>query len=229
MVRGRKGNVSTLFLGLIVFGAIIFNSLVIIERKTASIKRQNIHNAVVAANLAAYKAIDQGDKATVLSIRPDILQGYMTNPDSILNSYNLNQIVNMMTSEYFPPGQRYKAIYINREEAYTYFCDYMNKNIGLTPTTADRYKLISINHNTNKGDVNEMKINSFEIYNAIYKDMTKVTVPSNIKSENRTYSGIHIDITSKVNNAVRFQSLGNESTVPIHIDTDVTLYRPTIK
>ena len=59
MVRGRKGNVSTLFLGLIVFGAIIFNSLVIIERKTASIKRQNIHNAVVAANLAAYRLLSK--------------------------------------------------------------------------------------------------------------------------------------------------------------------------
>lgn len=229
MVRNRKGNFSTVVLGLSVFFALLFNTLYIIERTTTNIKRQNLHSVVVSANLAAYNAIDQGDKDTVVSIRPDILQGYIKKPDTILSDYKLNEVVNIMTSEYFPRGQRYKSIFINEEPAYQYFCDYMQLNGGLTPSDTDNHTFLSLNPDTNKADINELTINTFEVYNAVYKDMSKVDVPSTIKSENRQFSGIHIDLTSKVNKAVRLDTIGKETVVPIHIDTDITLYRPTIK
>lgn len=225
----RKGNLGIILLALIIVFTLVVVSFITIEEKTVTIKRQNIHNAVVAANLASYYAIENGNKDKVLSYSPEQLQGFITNPDTIIEQgIPLNNVVNTMTSEYFPKGERYKSIFLNQNEAYTYFSNYLKENLNLKQGT-NNYSFVPKDDESNKGGIKELKVKSFEVYNAVYKNMKKATIPTEVKKENRTYTGIHLDLDATVYHNVKYGPIKDTSNVPIHIDTEISLYRPTIK
>lgn len=228
--KKRKGNVSIILLAIFIVFTLAINSMLILERKTISIKRQNIHNAVIAANLSSYYAIEQGQKDIVLGYRPDKLSNYLKNPTTIAkDGVIINNVVNIMTSEYFPKGQRYKSIFINEELAYSYFNTYIEKNLNLVKSNTNSYLFVPSQNSNNKGDIKELKVKSFEVFNAIYKDMTGYKFPTNIAKESRVYSGIHLDLDVTVNHDIKYGTIKDTANIPIHIDTEITLFRPTIK
>lgn len=227
--KSRKGNISIILLGIIIIFTLSINSILILERKTVSIKRQNIHNAVIAANLSSYYAIENGDKETVLSYRPDELSYYLNNPTAINNDgISISDVVNVMTSEYFPSGQRYKSVFINQSLAYSYFSLYMEKNLNLTKKPDSLYTFIPSGTTNNKGDIKTLTVKSFEVYNAVYKDIVGFKVDENISKENRIYSGIHLDLNAEINHDIKYGPIQETSNIPIHIDTEITIFRPTI-
>lgn len=227
--RKRKGNISIIVFAIFVIFTLAINSMLILERKTISIKRQNIHNAVIAANLSSYYAIEQGNKETVLSYRPDELSNYIKSPSTITSKgLQLSNIVNLMTSEYFPTGQRYKSIFINESLAYSYFNTYIEKNLNLIKSPSNAYTFIPSGSSNNKGDVSSLTVKSFEVYNAIYKDINSYKVPQNVAKESRTYSGIHLDLNVSVNHDIKYGPIKGTANIPVHIDTEITLFRPTV-
>lgn len=229
VIKKRKGNMSIILFTMLIVFTLAINSMLILERKTVNIKRQNIHNAVVAANLASYYSIEQGDKYYVLGYKPNELQKYLQNPNTILDDrIPLSNIVNIMTSEYFKEGERYKSIFLNETTAYAYFNKYLQDNLGLRQDFIDPYTFFPSFDAPNKGDIKELKIKSFEVYNAIYKDISRINIPINVSNENRTYTGIHIDLIATINHDIEYGPIKESTNVPIHIDTEISLFRPYI-
>lgn len=221
----RGGLPMYLFMIFIIF-TIVITTAITIDRKATSIKRQNIHNAVVAANLSSYYAIEMGEKEKCLSISPAELQDYLRNPDKIIESgRNLEEVVNIINSEYLPIGERYKSIYITKDKAYDYFSKYLQINLDLKETS--QYNFVPNNTN-NKAGIHSLKINEFDVYNAIYEDMNKATIDTISKEENRKYTGIHIDLNAKVEHTISYKQISGLMNVPIHIDTEITVFRPKI-
>lgn len=226
--RNRRGGVGIMLMLIVVLFAISINSLIILERKTMSIKRQNIHNAVIASNLASYYAIEQGDPNKVLSINPLQLKDYLKYPDKILsNNLNLEDVVNMLTSEYIESGERYKSVFIKQDVAYKYFEQYLKNNLGLVQSKP--YVFTPLSDNNNKGDILRLDVKSFEVYNSIYENMKNISIPTEISKENRKYTGIHLDLNATVKHDINYRSITGNVNVPIHLDTEITLFRPTIK
>lgn len=227
-VKNKKGNIGLLLLLIMIIFVLAMTSLIKLERKTMSIKRQNIHNAVVAANLASYYAIERGNKEAVLDIPPETLSDLLIAPDQI--SYygtNIKNVVNLLTSEYLMERYRYQCIYIEPSTAYEYFKKYLDKNLGLTQKK--EYVFTPTSEKNNKGGILEMKINSFEVYNAIYGSMKNPPISQLLKNEKRVYSGIHLDLTSVVNHDINYRKISGTVNIPIHLDTEISLFRPTIK
>lgn len=221
MLRNRRGNVGIILLGLILTFVLVYNSFYILERKSLIMKRHDIQNAVVAANLAAYDSIVLGKKTDVLSIRPDLLQNYIANPSSIPKE-SVEKVINMMNSEYFPKGERYKSLYLNKDKAYSTFSNYLEENLDLTKSQTNS----KIFHSNDKSNgIDKVTINEFVVTNAISNwDIDKTL----IQGENRKYTGIHIDLDATVLNMIKIEPFTGTSNVPIHIDTELTLFRPKI-
>lgn len=223
----RKGNISFFILVIFILFALIVSLTVEIDRKTNSIKRQNIHNAVIAANLASYYAIETGDKDVCLSYNPTELKNYLKSPDTILtNGESIENVVNLINSEYFDSGERYKSIYIRQDKAYDYFSKSLKDNLNITEKT--KYYFEPIDGENNKAKIVSLKVNDFEVYNAIYKDMSNIQYSNVVKEEKRKYTGIHLDLNACVQRTATFKTVSNTVNVPIHIDTEVTLFRPIL-
>lgn len=223
----RKGNIGIIVLVMLIVSTISLNSLVILNRKTTSIKRYNIHNAVVAANLASYSSVVQGNKNLVLSITPYQLKSYIRNPNTIKASgYATQDIVNNMTSEYFSPEERYKSIYLLSDASYSYFKQYLTENLNLI-NVGSPYEFYPTSE-SNIGDIKSLKVEEYETYNAIYKDISGTVVSNTVLSENRIYSGIHLKMTATSNRDINFRNISGTISIPIHLDTQIVLYRPTI-
>lgn len=229
-IKNRKGNIAIVLFAIVIVLSLSLNSLIILDRKTLSIKRQNIHDAVIAADLSSYYAIEQGSKSTVRRYNPDRLTNYLSDPNTIVEDrIQLEDLVNFMDSEYFQVGERYKSIYIRPDVAYNYFSDYLKNNLNLKNDSEYVYSAKS--NENNKGDIVQLNIEKFQVYNAIYVDLDNRNIPYDVPSEleDQKYTGIHLELSAKVKRTAVVNSSLNEVNIPINLDTNITLYRPTIK
>lgn len=215
----KKGGIAIVVFVLLMVMTVATSLLVFTETKTLDIKRRNIHNAVLSSNLAIYTVVEQGDKDTVLSYRPDTLTDYISNPASI-PSNERNHVINLMTAEYFPAGERYKAVYIEKDKALQVFKEYLCKNLDLVesgsgllvPATDDRTNIKSIT------------IKEFFVHNAISHWDEDKSHPNNDIKDNK-YTGVHVYLEAEVYNGVKIFKFEGTTKVPIHIDTDIILFR----
>lgn len=226
MVKKYNGNIGMVFFVMVIIMVLSMQSLFMLDVKMSSIKRQNIHNAVASADLASYVAIEQGDKDIVLPYIAKDLEKYLNNPNKIIDdNIEMSDIVNFMTSEYIKPGERYKSIYLRPNKTYNYFDEYIKKDLNLV--SESKYVYVPDESLNNKGDIVKLTIQDFKVYNAIYKNMTPSKIPIEIPNENRTYTGIHLVLNAVVNTSSNTNNIKTVN-IPMHIDTEITLYRPVI-
>lgn len=222
MVRvsfNKKGGIAIVIFVLLMVMTVSTSLLTLTETKTLDIKRRNIHNAVLSSKLAIYNVIEQGDKDTVLSYRPDTLQEYIANPDIIPEDERTN-IINLMTAEYFPEGERYKAVYIEKDKALKIFKEYLCKNLGLVEVGEG----IFVPTKDDKTYIKEIVIKEFFVHNAIPNwDSDKLNPNNDIK--NNTYTSVHLYLEAEVYNGVKMFDFKGTTKIPIHMDTDITLFR----
>lgn len=223
MVKKNKGSISFVVFIILLIMTIIMSLLIFTETKTLDIKRRNIHNAVISANLALYTVIEQGDKDIALSYRPDILKGYIWHPETIpINKKN--EIINLITAEYLPEGEKYKAIYIEKDKALPIFKDYLCKNLKLKEEENNIFVPID---SANKSFIKKIELKEFYVHNAIsIWDEDKEKSTNDIK--NNKYTGVHVYLESEIYNGIKIFSFMGTTKVPIHIDTDITLFRSEI-
>ena len=223
MVKKNKGSISFVVFIILLIMTIIMSLLIFTETKTLDIKRRNIHNAVISANLALYTVIEQGDKDIALSYRPDILKGYIWYPETIpINKKN--EIINLITAEYLPEGEKYKAIYIEKDKALPIFKDYLCKNLKLKEEENNIFVPID---SANKSFIKKIELKEFYVHNAIsIWDEDKEKSTNDIK--NNKYTGVHVYLESEIYNGIKIFSFMGTTKVPIHIDTDITLFRSEI-
>ena len=215
----RKAGIGIAVFILLLVMTVLTSLFVFIETKTLDIKRRNIHNAVISANLALYTVIEQGDKNTVLSYRPDTLTGYILNPSTI-PANERNKIINLMTSEYFPAGERYKAVYIEKSKALPVFKEYLCKNLKLVESETN----VFIPVNDDKTYIKRITLKEFFVHNAIPNWDEDRNHP-NTDVKNNKYTGVHVYLEAEVYNGIKIFNFKGTTKVPIHIDTDITLFR----
>jgi hypothetical protein len=220
MVR-KKGGISTTVFTILIIMVIVVSLLVFLETKTLDIKRRNIHNAVIGANLALYTVIEQGDKTALLYTFSD-LQNYILNPGTIPQEKR-NEIINLATSEYFPQGEKYKSVYIEKTKAIDVFKEYLCKNLNLIEQENNIF--VSANEN-NLNFIKQIELKEFFIHNALSDWDEDKNVESNDIKNNR-YTGVHVYLEAEIYNGVKIYGFKGTTIVPIHIDTDITLFRFT--
>lgn len=217
--RNKKGGIAIVVFIILLFMTVLTSLLVFTETKTLDIKRRNIHNAVISSNLSLYSVIEQGDKNTVLSYRPDTLTNYISNPSTIPSSER-NKIINLMTAEYFPAGERYKSVYIEKDKALPVFKEYLCKNLKLQESGANTFVPIT----DDKTYIKSITLKEFFVHNAVSNwDKDKSNPNNDIK--NNPYTGVHVYLEAEVYNGVKMFNFKGTTKVPIHIDTDITLFR----
>lgn len=215
----RKGGIGIVVFILLLVMTVLTSLLVFTETKTLDIKRRNIHNSVISANLALYTVIEQGDKNTVLSYRPDTLTDYILNPSTIPPN-DRNKILNLMTAEYFPAGERYKSVYIEKSKALPVFKEYLCKNLKLVESGTN----IFVPVNDDKTYIKSIELKEFFVHNAVSNwDEDKGNSNNDIK--NNKYTGVHVYLEAEIYNGVKLFNFKGTTKVPIHIDTDITLFR----
>lgn len=220
MVRvNRKGGIGIIVFIILLIMTTLTSLLVFTETKTLDIKRRNIHNAVISSNLALYSVIEQGDKDTVLSYRPDTISDYIRNPSTI-PAGERNKIINLLTSEYFPAGQRYKGVYLEKDKALAAFKTYLCSNLKLKETTSNYF----VPTNDTKTYIKSIQLKEFFVHNAVPNWDYDTSHPNN-DIKNNTYTGVHIYLEAEIYNGVKLFSFKGTTKVPIHIDTDLILFR----
>lgn len=215
----RKGGIGIAVFTILLVMTVLTSLLVFTETKTLDIKRRNIHNATISSNLALYTVIEQGDKNTVLSYRPDALTNYIINPSTIPSSER-NKIINLMTAEYFPAGERYKSVYIEKNKALQVFKEYLCKNLNLVESGTNTF----VPENDDKTYIKKIELKEFFVHNAVSNwDEDKGNSNNDIK--NNKYTGVHVYLEAEIYNGVKLFNFKGTTKVPIHIDTDITLFR----
>lgn len=213
-------------IGLVLFASSIITTLsltalIFSERQMLDIKRSKIHNAVIAANLASYEAINQGNKNELLKFSTEELKGYISNPSTIPSS-EVENIINIMSSEYFPKGERYKSIYINKENALSRFKEYLEKNLDVSEEYTNEFIPLE-----NDDTIKKIYLQEFIVHNAIPNwDVNRGYITDELKDN--PYTGIHIKLNAVVKNGIKLGAFDGETNVPIHIDTTVTTIRPNL-
>jgi len=215
----RKGGIGIIVFIIFLVMTIVTSLLVFTETKTLDIKRRNIHNAVISSNLALYNVIEQGDKDTVLSYRPDTLTSYILNPSTI-PSGERNKIINLMTAEYFPTNERYKSVYIEKEKALKVFKEYFCRNLKLVESGTN----VFIPQNDDKTYIKSIELKEFFVHNAVSNWDKDKTHPNNDIKDNK-YTGVHVYLEAEIYNGVKMFDFKGTTKVPIHVDTDITLFR----
>lgn len=217
-MKNRHGGIGLIVFIILLVMTVLTSILVFTETKTLDVKRRNIHNAVISSNLALYSVIEQGDKETVLSYRPDELTNYISNPSTI-PSADRNKIINLMTSEYFPKGERYKSVYIEKDKALNVFKQYLCENLKLTDAGNNVFLPAEDHHY-----IKQVELKEFFVHNAVSNwDKDKSHPNNDIK--NNTYTGVHVYLEVEVYNGIKIFTFQGTTKVPIHIDTDITLFR----
>ncbi|QUH21999.1 hypothetical protein [Alkaliphilus sp. B6464] len=215
----RKGGIGIILLFILMFMTAILSLFVFTETKTLDIKRRNIHNAALSANLALYDVVEQGDKNTMLNYRPDQLTSYITNPSTIPSDHR-NNILNLLSAEYFPEGQRYKAVYLEKDKALARFKEYLKENLKLKEVGVNTFVPI----NDEKNYIKQIELKEFFVHNAVdIWDQDKSHPNNDIK--NNPYTGVHVYIEATVYNGTKIYSFKGTTKVPIHLDTDITIFR----
>lgn len=215
----KKGGIGIILFIILVLMTAIISLFVFTETKTLDIKRRNIHNAVLASSLALYEVIEQGNKNIVLNYTPDQLKNYINNPGSIPASKR-NEIINLLTSEYFPVGQRYKAVYLEKDKALIKFKEYLKDNLKLKESTPNVFVPI----NDTKTYIKKIELKEFFVHNAVdIWDQDKNHPNNDIK--NNKYTGVHVYIEAEVYNGVKIFGFKGTTKIPIHLDTDITIFR----
>jgi len=195
-IRNRKGGIVIILLFILVFITAISSLFVFTETKTLDIKRRNIHNAVLAANLALFNAIEQGDQHSILQYTPNQLQSYIDNPSTIPVNER-NDIVNLLSSEYFPKGERYKSVYMEKDKALDLFKEYLEDNLDLLETNENTFVPYS-----NDSYIKEIKIKEFFVHNAL-DIWDKDKNHSNNDIKNNKYTGVHVYLEATVYNSAK--------------------------
>lgn len=213
-----SGNISITVLVILLFAVAITSSLVFIETKTLDIKRRNIHNSVISANLALYTVIEQGDKSSLFLYSPEEIHNYFINLASVPKEKK-NEIINLLSSEYLSEKEKYKSVYIEKNKALQVFKEYLCKNLNLQEEQNNIFVSVE---NINFIKVIELK--EFYIHNAISNwDEDRDEENNDIKDN--VYTGVHVYLEAEVYNGIKMFNFKGTTKVPIHIDTDITLFR----
>lgn len=215
----KRGGIGLIVLVLLMVMTVSTSLLVFTETKTLDIKRRNIHNAVMSSTLAIYSVVEQGDKDTVLSYRPDTLENYIANPATIPSNERTN-VINLMTAEYFPAGERYKAVYIEKDKALEVFKEFLCKNLDLKEVGQNEFVPVT----DDKTYIKSLTIKEFFVHNAVSNWDEDRSHPNNDIKDN-PYTSVHVYLEADIYNGVRLFHFTGTTKIPIHIDTDITLFR----
>ena len=219
MVKNR-GAIGLQVFFLLMLMSSLTTLLMFTETKTINIKRQELHNAIIASALAVYENIEQGDKTTVLKYYPYELQSYISNPSTI-PSNKRNEIIILMTSEYFPIGQRYKSVYLEKDKALLSFKKFLSTNLDLLYTSSSN--VLNPTNSSNNATVKKLEIKEFFVHNAIPNWDSDVSNAKNDIKNNKTTSN-HVLVHVEIPNMVKIGDFTDSMVMPIHIDTSITSF-----
>lgn len=220
MVKNRGAIALQVFFLLILMTSLT-SLLMFTETKVINVKRQELHNGIVASALAVYENIEQGNKSTLLNYYPYEIQSYISNPSTI-PSTKRNEILNLMTSEYFPIGQRYKSVYLEKSKALLSFKKYLSNNFDLIYSSTSNI----LTPDTTLGSqstIKKMEIKEFFVHNAVSNWDSDVSNANNDIKNNKTTSN-HILIHVEIPNMVKMGDFTNSMVMPIHLDTTITSF-----
>lgn len=218
----RKGGIGLYVFIVILILVSLSTIFVFTKSKYTGVERINVHDKVASANLALYEVIEQGDKDTVLNYRPDELTNYIKNPSSV-SSADRNKIFNLLTAEYFPAGERYKGIYLEKSKALPVFVKYLGENLDLVESTPGSNILVPKNAATNY--IQKLTIKEFFVHNAV-SNWDQDTSNTNNDIKDNKYTGVHVSIEVEAKNNIKFFDFENKLVkIPIHVDTDLIEFR----
>lgn len=221
----RKGGFETYILAVVLILITVGVTAVFIFHNLARESRFKIQNGVTAATLALYQVVEQGNPSTVVQFTPDDLKKLLSNPQLIQqmeqqypDEFHHTDVINLLTSEYFPPGQRYKCIYLDKQKALETFKTYLCKNLNVYEDPSNPNVFLP---NSDNKYIVRIELQEFFVHNAIPLWDEDIDNPRN-DIKNRKYTSVHVYLIAYVRNK---NTDTKESRIPIHIDTDLTLYR----
>lgn len=217
----KKGGVPIYILTIVFVLTIGMSLIYMFSINTINEQRYKIQNGVTASVMALYSAVEQGNPAVVSQFTPDELQKYLSDPYSIKTLeqqglYYHTDLINLLTCSYFTKGQRYKCIYLDKEQALEVFKEYLCRNLNVYEDPSNPNIFLPNNDNPN---IIRVELQEFFVRNAVPYWDEDTNNPNN-DLLGRKYTSVHVKLMAYVKN-----SITKVARIPIHIDSDLTAYR----
>lgn len=244
----KKGGLGVIALVVIILITSVIMLLDTYERHTLYLKRQNLQNVLTSANLTLYNSVRKGEASILVPVQngqqikskysPQQVKDFLSllnqpnEEQAIISKYGSsnncvelkNDLLNLMAISYLKPEYNYKCLYIDKDEALEEFASYLEKNLDVKRVAGmSNMAFIST---TNSKFIEEIKINSFYVRNAVNcwdENVSGTGCCDYVANSENTC--VHIDMTIKIRTFThldqiksRFRYSGTTE-MPMHIDT----------
>lgn len=245
----KKGGLGIIALVILLLVTSIILLLDTYERHTIYLKRQNLQNVLTSANLSLYDAVRMGDKELLVPVgedgyqqkakyRPEEVETFLkllnneNEENAIIAKYGTanavyhmkDDLLNLTSISYLTEANKYKSIYIDKQEALEAFAEYLEKNLNVKRVSGMGNMAFISNDNTKF--IDGITINSFYVRNAVncWDENINGSGCCDYVANNK-YTCVHIDMTIRIRTFTHLDQVKSmfrysETTdMPIHIDT----------